>query len=494
MRFMAKKMTEKDAETLVSEIFTRGVGSFIDPNDSFRKKLIAKATGESKKEIIIKFGIDPNRPDIHLGHAVVIRKLRQLQDLGCKIVFLVGDFTAQIGDPTGKSKVRPEVDLVEITNNIQSYISQIPKILKIEPEEGEEKFVTRDANGFIVDSPWFSWMRNAEWFQGVTDISTEGIKEDFLNFPLEGSVIRLPKDSFVGKAWFYESTRIQNSHLKRKQIRGVTFINIMSILRKISFAQLIERDMFQERIKANEPLFMHEMLYPVIQGIDSDVLAEIYGSCDLEVGGTDQTFNLLMGRRVMEMTEKKEPQAALSCVLLVGLDGKEKMSKSLDNYIGITDEPKNMFGKIMSLPDTLIQNYFELCTFTPMDEVQKIMKNLESGKAHPKEVKMQLAQQIVEIYHGKTLGEEARDAFVNTFQNKTIPADIQEVRVKKHSLLSNVLVDTTLVASKTEFRRLIEEGAVRKDGEEKITDPFYQIEEEIVLKIGKHRFIKITVE
>lgn len=487
-------MTEKEAETLTTEIFSRGVGSFIDPNGSFQKKLIAKATGKSNKEIIIKFGIDPNRPDIHLGHAVVLRKLRQFQDLGCKIIFLVGDFTAQIGDPTGKSKVRPEVDVIEISNNIQSYIAQIPKILKIEPNNEEEKLVTRDANGFIVDSPWFSWMRNAEWFQGVTDISTEGVEENFLNFPLEGSIVKLPKDSFVGKAWFYESTRIQNSHLKRKNIRGVTFINVMSILRKISFAQLIERDMFQERIKANEPLFMHEMLYPVIQGIDSDVLAEIYGSCDLEVGGTDQTFNLLMGRRVMEMTEKEEPQATLSCTLLVGLDGKEKMSKSLNNYIGITDEPAGMFGKIMSLPDTLIQNYFELCTFTPMEEVQKIMKNLESGAAHPKEVKMQLAQQIVEIYHGRIPGEEARNAFVSTFQNKTIPTDIPEVCVEKNTLIADALVGAGIVSSKTEFRRLAEEGAVRKDGEEKITDPFYKITEEIILKIGKHRFVKIIIK
>jgi tyrosyl-tRNA synthetase len=501
MGFMTKMMTEQEAEQAVADILERGVGAFVDPDDTFRKKLIAKAQGKYKKEIIIKFGVDPTRPDIHLGHAVVLRKLRQLQDLGCKVIFLAGDFTAMIGDPTGKSKSRPEIDQRAMSANMQSYVSQIPKILKIDPnDEDKEKeknkiiTISRDQNGFVVDSPWFSWMRNAEWFEGVTDISTEGASKQALTFSIEGgSPVVFPDNSFPAKATLFQNTRLQNTYFGKKQIYGVTFINIMSILRKISFSQLIERDMFQDRIKQGEPLFMHEMLYPVIQGIDSDVLANIYGSCDLEVGGTDQTFNMLMGRKVMEMTKKETVQAVLSFALLVGLDGKEKMSKSLDNYVGITDAPNDMFGKIMSVPDAALASYLELCTFTPMSAVETITKDLKSGKLHPKEVKMDLAQQVVEIYHGRDVGVSARQHFVDTFQNKELPKDMLEVRVEVDTLLADVLITEKLVASKSEFRRLLDEGAIRIDGETKITDPFTKLTEEMVLKIGKHRFLKISV-
>lgn len=483
MNLMAKNMTETEAESLITEIFGRGVGTFVDPDGSFKKKLIAKAKGEYPKDIIVKFGMDPTRPDIHLGHAVVLRKLRQMQDIGCKIIFLIGDFTTLIGDPTGKSKVRPELDFETVAQNMATYLDQVDKILLVE----------RDAKGVIIDSPLFSWMRNSDWFFNVTDISVEGASAESLTISDQnGNSFPAPVNSFIAKAAVFDNSRMQRFFLNRQNIHSVSIVNLLWTLKKITFSQLLERDMFQDRVNSNTPLFMHEMLYPVAQGIDSHLISLIYGSCDLEVGGTDQTFNLLMGRKVMEMNGV-EPQAVLSFTLLVGTDGKEKMSKSLDNYIAVTDVPADMFGKIMSLPDTLIPSYFELCTFTPMSEVANILHDLETGKAHPKDVKMQLAKQIVEIYHGRASGEEARKAFVDTFQNKSIPIDIPEVKADKDTLLADVLLVAEQVASKSEFRRLVDEGAIRIDGDEKITDPFYKITATTVLKIGKHRFVKIII-
>jgi tyrosyl-tRNA synthetase len=238
---------------------------------------------------------------------------------------------------------------------------------------------------------------------------------------------------------------------------------------------------------------MHEMLYPIIQGIDSDMLARIYGSCDLEVGGTDQTFNLLMGRRVMEMNHR-DPQAVLSFELLVGLDGKEKMSKSLDNYVSIIDGPTEMFGKMMSIPDTVMESYYMLCTFTPLATVKEILAQVKSGKLHPKEAKMNLAQQITEIYHGRVAAEAARTEFDATFAKGGLPDDIQTVKAVRGELLVDVLLREKFVPSKTEFRRLIEAGALRKDGEEKLTDAQLMLNATLSLKVGKHRFVKIVVD
>ena len=475
MDFM-NTMTEKEASLLVEDILSRGVGTFVDPEGALKKKLIAKATGASREEVVIKFGVDPTRPDIHLGHAVVLRKLRQLQNIGCKVVFLIGDYTAQIGDPTGKSKVRPEVEQSAIEANMQTYLDQVGKILTLEPAV-------------------FSWIRNSDWFTTITDLALPDDYKVGMDVTLPGKTapehIPLDPNSFVGKAIVFEETRMQKK-LGAKAISVVTMRSLLWGLRHVTLAQLIERDMFQNRIKSGESLFMHEMLYPIFQGIDSDVLHQIYGACDLEVGGTDQTFNMLMGRKIMEVN-KRPPQAVLSFALLVGLDGKEKMSKSLDNYVGITDAPNDMFGKIMSISDTAIPSYLELCTFTPMSEVAVLLKALEAGKAHPKEVKMDLAQQIVEIYHGQAAAVSARDAFVNTFQKKEIPDDIAEVSVAKGTLLADALLAASMVASKGEFRRLLDEGAIRKDGEEKITDPFFAVDAPIVLRVGKHRFIKIVL-
>jgi tyrosyl-tRNA synthetase len=474
---MEKQLSEKEAEKLVSEILTRGVGTFVDPGDVLRKKLIAKATGKYKNEIVIKFGVDPTRPDIHLGHAVVLHKLRRLQDIGCKVVFLIGDFTALIGDPSGKSKVRPEIEQAAVEANMKTYLDQVVKILR-------------------VDERSFSWIRNSDWFYGVTDISVDPHSKITWKTNDEGGVERtIPindPNSFVGKALVFEKTRMQTSVLK-KNARGVTFSTILAVLRNVTLAQLIERDMFQERLKSKEPLFMHEMLYPVMQGIDSNILADIYGSCDLEVGGSDQTFNMLMGRKVMESAQK-EQQAVLSFEILIGLDGKEKMSKSLDNYVGVTDIPSDMFGKIMSLPDVLVPHYFELCIdYKSMSEVGDIKEQLEKKKINPRDIKMDLAEQIVALYHGTMKAKEARTQFVDTFQNKKLPDNIPEAIVTKGTPLVEALINEDIVDSKSEFRRLLGEGALRKDGEEKLIDPAMKIEEDIVLKVGKHRFIKITV-
>ena len=474
MLSMKKKTEQKDIEAHISEVLTRGVGTLVDPGGSFKKKLVAKAKGEYKKDIIIKFGVDPTRPDIHLGHAVVLRKLRQMQDLGCKVVFLLGDYTAKIGDPTGKSKVRPEVETNEIEANMKTYLDQVGKILSLDKEK-------------------FSWIRNSDWYY----VSEDLVFPDDEKVIIPGTNIEMLANSYTGKAIKFQSTRMQRTHLNKEGVHAITMLSVLRTLKHITHAQLIERDMFQERLRVGQSLFMHEMLYPVFQGIDSQMLSKIYDSCDLEVGGTDQTFNMLMGRKVMEVhaqEDSQEPQGVLSFELLVGLDGKEKMSKSLDNYVGITDVPVEMFGKIMSIPDSAIASYFELCTFTPVSQIEDITKRLTSGKVNPRDSKMDLAQQIVEIYHGRAKADEARITFVDTFQNKKLPDDMPEAKVEKGVLLVDVLIGEDVIDSKSEFRRLMGEGAIRKDGEEKLTDPAIKVENDLVLKVGKHRFIKITVK
>lgn len=469
-------------ELIVSEILSRGVGEYFDPNDEFRNKLLGKLAGTYTEDIVIKFGVDPTRPDIHLGHAVVLRKLRAMQDIGCKIIFLIGDFTSQIGDPTGKSKVRPEISQAEIENNLKTYLDQVGKILRVE----------RDQSGNILHTPTFSWMRNSDWFVGVTDIATDPNANVAINIGEEGKqgTAHIPANSFIGKAAVFEGTRMQRSQLHKQEVVGITLINFLSVLRRITHAQLIERDMFQDRLKSGESLYMHEMMYPVIQGLDSVMLARIYGSCDLEIGGTDQTFNMLMGRRTMEMSEIK-PQAVMSVELLVGTDGKEKMSKSLNNYIAVNDSPREIYGKVMSLPDHVMETYFKLSTYTRQDEIEAMQKGISSGTTHPRDMKMSLAKQIVSMYHGEGVAEKAEQEFVETFQKRGIPEDIQSVTIDQDTSLVDVLTQNLVVPSKSEFRRLIEAGAIRIDGETKIEDPNLIVKETTVFKIGKYQFIKV---
>ena len=461
-------MLEKSKKQKIDDLLTRGVGEFIDPDGIFRKKL-----EETPEKIVIKFGIDPTRPDIHIGHAVVLHKLRQFQDLGCKIIFLIGDYTAQIGDPSGKSKTRLEIEQKETEHNMKTYLEQINLILKQEASV-------------------FSWIRNSDWFTAVTDIQpAAGLKVNFSKGNIMGGI--LDANSFVGKALLFEKTRMQGTHLKNKVIHTVSLSFVLNTMRKISHNRLIERDMFQERLENKEELYMHEMLYPVLQGIDSSILAKVYNSCDLEVGGTDQHFNMLMGRQVMNI-HKQKPQAVLSFKILEGIDGKEKMSKSLDNYIGITDEPNDMYGKVMSIPDSSIANYFELCTFTPLAQVEEIKKKIEGGKENPKEIKMSLAKQIVSIYHGEDKAKKAEQNFISVFQNKEIPEVISEIKQSNNTQsLMDVLVQADKLSSKSEFRRLIKEGAITNlDSGEKINDPDFIPTDGQSFKIGKKTFIKIV--
>ncbi|MEK7060309.1 MAG: tyrosine--tRNA ligase [Patescibacteria group bacterium] len=445
----------------INELFTRGVGEFIDPNGVFRKKL-----ENDPEKVVIKFGVDPTRPDLHLGHAVVLRKLREFQDLGVKVVFLIGDYTAQIGDPTGKSKIRPEIEQQEVETNMKTYLEQVGKILK-------------------TDDKVFSWIRNSDWFTAINDIGAPVGQK--LSWTLSsGKVVDdIDANSTVGKSLLFEKSRMQT-----KDLFVITLRSFLWTLKHITHSRLIKRDLFQDRLNNGEELFLHEMMYPVLQGIDSFALDHIYNSCDLEVGGTDQLFNMLVGRDVMEMNQKT-PQAVLSFKLLEGTDGKEKMSKSLDNYIGITDEPNDMYGKVMSIPDSSIGNYFELCTFTPMDEVEDIQKKLEKGSVNPKDIKMKLAKQIVAIYHGEDKAQKAEESFVNTFQKREIPEEMTELDGRGKTLM-DILIEAKILSSKGDFRRLIEEGAVTDlSTDKKLTDANFIPENGMQFKIGKKRFIKI---
>ncbi|MFA7286012.1 MAG: tyrosine--tRNA ligase [Candidatus Paceibacterota bacterium] len=440
-------ITENDNN--IKDILTRGVGEFIDPEGSFVKKL-----KENPEKIVIKFGVDPTRPDIHLGHAVILHKLRKLQDMGCKIIFLIGDYTAQIGDPTGKDKTRPEISFSQILENAKTYLEQVGQILNV-----------NDKNKYEV-------LANSVWYQSATDYPTGNMSEK-------------------SKAW--ESDRARFSSIRKDGgLPTVTLWNLMATLRGITHSQLIERDMFQDRIEKGNHLYMHEMMYPVMQGVDSWAIAGFFDTCDLEVGGTDQTFNMLMGRHIMK-NNKQEPQSVLAFQLLVGLDGKEKMSKSLDNYIAITDTPEDMYGKVMSIPDNAIVSYFELCTFTPMSEVLNIKKGLEENTIHPKEIKMQLAKQIVSIYHGQDKSNMAEGAFVNTFQKGEIPEDMIEVSLEDNETLVDAMLKVEFVSSKSEYRRLVEEGAITELNKDvKIEDVNFKPESGMKFRVGKKRFFKIV--
>jgi len=295
----------------------------------------------------------------------------------------------------------------------------------------------------------------------------------------------LPANDFLAKTFVWQQTRMQ-----KQKVNSYSLINVLAILRGITFQRLIGRDMFQERIKNGEELYMHEMLYPVLQGIDSTVLHSVYGSCDLEVGGTDQTFNMLVGRDVMKMN-KQHPQAVIAFDLLEGLDGKEKMSKSLYNYVGITDEPNDMFGKIMSIPDSLIIRYFTLCTYRTLIDIADIQKKLI--KENPRDIKIQLAREIVEVYHGKTLAFSAEASFIETFSKGGIPDIISEADSNGRALV-DVLISHGLIASKTEYRRLLDAGAVEDmESGKVITDIDLIPTKTTIVRIGKKRFLKVQV-
>ena len=387
------------------EFLTKGAVDTIRREDLKKKLEQSEKTG---KPLRVKFGADPTAPDIHLGHTVVIRKLKAFQDLGHTAIFLIGDFTGMIGDPSGKNVTRPPLSKEEILLNAETYKTQIFKLL--DPEKTEIRF-------------------NSEWFEQQ------------------------------GAAGFIKLA----SHTTVKQI--------------------LERDDFTKRLNEEKPIALHELLYPLVQGYDSVAL-----EADIELGGTDQKFNLLMGRNLQREYEQ-EPQVILTTPLLEGLDGVNKMSKSLNNYIGI-DEPANeMFGKVMSVSDDLMWKYYELLTDLSPSEIEQ----MKSSGENPRNLKVNLAKLIIKDFHSEDDARRAEEDFVARFVKKEIPDEIEEKTIASGNYkLVDLLVNTNLAASKGEARRLIEQGGVKIDGE-KASNSQAEIElkDEVLIQVGKRKFLKI---
>lgn len=380
------------------------------PEEEFKKKL--EKSVATNTPLKIKLGLDPTAPDIHLGHTVILRKLKLFQELGHEVTILIGDFTARIGDPTGKSATRKPLDEEAIMTNAATYKEQIFKIL--DPSKTKVRY-------------------NSEW------LST------------------------------------------------LSFSDVLKLAAKYTVARMLERDDFQKRYAEGRPIGVHEFMYPLMQGYDSIAL-----ECDVEFGGTDQTFNLLMGRH-LQSEIGQEPQTIITMPILEGLDGVQKMSKSLGNYIGVDEDPKEMYGKSMSIPDELMMRYFMLVTDMPIEEQEELAKKLESGEAHPRDTKMKLAYTIVELYHGKEAADEAQDEFVRVFQKNSLPTDIPEYHVTEHGesvWLPKFLTEAGLTSSNSESRRALQQGSFKVDGK-KYEDENLQLEEGMVLQVGKRKYIKI---
>ncbi len=386
------------------DFFTRGVAEIIDEK-SLKSKLA------SGRKLRIKLGVDPTKPDLHLGHGVVLWKLRELQDAGHTIIFLIGDYTTKIGDPSGRNTTRPILTDAEIKANAKTYLAQAGKFLDLNKTEIRY---------------------NSEWF------------------------------------------------------KKMTFENILLLAGKFTVAQIIERDDFEKRLKAHAEVSLHEILYPLMQAYDSVML-----KADVEFGGLDQKFNMLSGRD-LQKKNGQPPQDVFMMGLLVGTDGVIKMSKSVDNYVGITEDPKSMFGKIMSIPDSLILSYFELAANFSQNKILAIKDALQNGQ-NPRDIKLDLAEAIVTLYHTKQLANTAKDEFINVFSNKELPTDIPEVKIDRGNYdLPLLLLNLGAITSNTEARRLIEQGAVKIDGA-KITDPKSPIAVKtgMIIQVGKRKNYKI---
>ncbi|MFH0925061.1 MAG: tyrosine--tRNA ligase [bacterium] len=393
-------------------IIEKGIKEII-LKDDLKKKLERSIT--LKHPLKIKAGFDPTAPDLHLGHTVLIQKLKQFQDLGHEVFFLIGDFTGIIGDPTGKSEARKSLRKEEVLENAKTYQRQIFKIL--DPEKTKIVF-------------------NSEWMEKLS----------------ASDLIKLSAHYTV--------------------------------------ARMLERDDFQKRYTQNLPISIHEFLYPLIQGYDSVML-----KADVELGGTDQKFNLLVGRE-LQRDFGQEPQVIITMPILEGLDGVQKMSKSLGNYIGINEPPNDMYGKLMSISDDLMIKYYTLLTDKSVEEIENMKKNLASGDLHPKEAKMKLAYTIAKQYHGEEEAKRAQEEFDQIFKMKQLPTDILVYKVDKESgsiWIVKLLNDAGLVSSNGEARRLIQQGAISVDGT-KISDPNYELrlEKEVIIKAGKRKFVKIV--
>ena len=390
-------------------IIKRGTDEILTESD-LKKKL------ESGKQLVVKAGFDPTAPDLHFGHTVLINKLRHFQDLGHKVIFLIGDFTGQIGDPSGKNKTRPTLDEKELKENAKTYEKQVFKILK--KELTEVRF-------------------NSEWCN------------------------KLGAAGLIGLA------------------------------SKYNVARMLERDDFNKRYNANQSIAVHEFLYPLVQGYDSVAL-----NADVECGGTDQKFNLLVGRELQRSYEQ-EPQVVLTVPILEGLDGTNKMSKSLNNFIGIDEKADEMFGKIMSISDELMWRWFELLSFIPEKEITILKKEVEAGK-NPRDVKFILAEELVDRFHKPGDGTKCKEDFLQRFQKGTLPNDIKEVSLEienKSIPLTNLLKNAEMTSSTSEAMRLIKQGGV-KINSEKVSDVKLEIEKgsEAIYQVGKRKFLKINIK
>jgi tyrosyl-tRNA synthetase len=389
-------------------IIKRGTDEILTESD-LKKKL------ESGKQLIVKAGFDPTAPDLHFGHTVLLNKLRHFQDLGHKVIFLIGDFTGQIGDPSGKNKTRPTLTSEELVSNAKTYEKQVFKILK--KELTEVKF-------------------NSEW---CNKLGADGL---------------------------------------------------IKLASKYNVARMLERDDFNKRYNANQSIAVHEFLYPLVQGYDSVAL-----EADVECGGTDQKFNLLVGRELQRAYDQ-EPQVVLTVPILEGLDGTNKMSKSLNNYIAIDEEPNDMFGKIMSISDELMWRWFELLSFIPEKEIEVLKKQMEEG-ANPRDIKFLLAEELVDRFHSDGQGSKCKEAFLQRFQKGQIPEDISSltVEIDGDSIpLPNLLKNSEMVSSTSEAMRLIKQGGVKIDSV-KVEDPKLEIQKssEALYQVGKRKFLQIKL-
>lgn len=396
---------QKIDEKKLNELLARGVQDIIG-RDDLEKNL------KSDKKMKIYIGADPNRPDIHIGHAVAIRKLRKFQELGHKIIFLIGDFTAQIGDPTGKDEARQQLSVSEVKKNAKTYKDQISKILNFSGNnKAEIKY-------------------NSKW----------------------------------------------NKKLK--------FQDLIELASNFTVQQFLERDMYQKRIGEGKPISLHEFFYPLMQAYDS-----VFMDVDMEVGGNDQLFNMLCGRTLMQKLKNKN-KIVMTFEMLEGTDGR-KMSKSYDNYIGVSDTPNDMFGKLMSITDDLIIKYFRLCTDLEMSEIKELENKMFAGE-NPRNLKARLAYEIVRIYHGETNAKKAQQEFDNVFKNKEKPTDIEKVSLSDDKNIIDVLVEFKLVLSKTEARKMIEQNAVSVN-DAKVTDMSFTFKksEKYLIQVGKRRFLEI---
>ena len=390
------------------ELITRGTEEIL-VEEELKKKL------DSGKKLNVKAGFDPTAPDLHLGHTVLINKLRQFQTLGHNIIFLIGDYTGMIGDPSGKSATRPPLSAEEIKENSKTYEKQIFKIL--DP----------DLTTVAFNSSWMNKMNAAD-------------------------LIRLASHHTV--------------------------------------ARMLERDDFDKRYKSNQAISIHEFLYPLIQGYDSVAL-----DADVELGGTDQKFNLLVGRQLQEL-HGKSPQVVITMPILEGLDGSQKMSKSLGNYIGVDEPAKEMFGKIMSISDNLMWRYFELLSFKNLEEIEQFKKQVETG-TNPRDIKFELAQEIITRFHDLKSAQDAKNDFVKRFSDNAIPDVIDDIEIKvsnKGIVFANLLKETQLVSSTSDAHRMIKQAAVKIDG--KRVDDGKQILEagfSAVIQVGKRKFIRVKL-